>query len=101
MTIRATGALLCALCFLCASSLMATAQTGKSQSYFDFFGGELKNSDRMGGGGGKGTAKTTTVKSSKSNTSDRMGGGGGAKGAGSSRNTTGGDQTYTDPYYRR
>ena len=34
-------------------------------------------SDRMGGGGGKGTAKTKTVKSSKSNSSDRMGGGGG------------------------
>jgi hypothetical protein len=37
--------------------------------------------DRMGGGGGKGHARTTTVKSSKSNTSDRMGGGGGGKGA--------------------
>ncbi len=30
-------------------------------------------------------AKTTTVKSSKSNTSDRMGGGGGVKGAGSAK----------------
>jgi hypothetical protein len=40
-------------------------------------------SDRMGGGGGgKGAAgRATTVKSSKSNSSDRMGGGGGGKGA--------------------
>jgi hypothetical protein len=40
-------------------------------------------SDRMGGGGGgKGAVqRATTVKSSKSNTSDRMGGGGGGKGA--------------------
>jgi hypothetical protein len=40
-------------------------------------------SDRMGGGGGKAgaAARTTTVKSSKSNTSDRMGGGGGKAGA--------------------
>jgi uncharacterized protein YdeI (BOF family) len=38
-------------------------------------------SDRMGGGGGKGgAAKATTVKSSKSNSSDRMGGGGGTGG---------------------
>jgi hypothetical protein len=34
-----------------------------------------------GGFGSGGSAKTTTVKSSKSNTSDRMGGGGGGKGA--------------------
>jgi hypothetical protein len=47
------------------------------------------SSDRMGGGGGgKGaTSRATTVKSSKSNTSDRMGGGGGGKGA-TSRATT-------------
>ena len=38
-------------------------------------------------GQGGGTAKTTTVKSSKSNTSDRMGGGGG-KGGGTARTTT-------------
>jgi hypothetical protein len=31
-------------------------------------------SDRMGGGGGRSSARATTVKSSKSNTSDRIGG---------------------------
>jgi hypothetical protein len=40
-------------------------------------------SDRLGGGGGGqgGAARATTVKSSKSNTSDRMGGGGPRSGA--------------------
>jgi hypothetical protein len=80
MGIRSRGTLLAAVtaAFVIAPGLSALAQFSSPG-----FGGS-NTSDRMGGGGGgKGaTAKTTTVKSSKSNTSDRMGGGGGAKAGG-------------------
>ena len=79
MGIRFSGTLLAAVtaAFVIAPGWSAVAQFNPSG-----FGGS-NTSDRMGGGGGGtgATAKTTTVKSSKSNTSDRMGGGGGKGGA--------------------
>lgn len=84
MGIRCSGALLAAVTavFAIAPGLSALAQFSPPG-----IGG---SSDRMGGGAGKGAgAKTTTVKSSKSNTSDRMGGGGGTK-AGSAVKRMGG-----------
>ena len=72
MTIRATGALLCAVGFLCASADLVAAQQGRGATVIV---APVWNNQGMT------KAKSTTVKSSKSNTSDRMGGGGGTKGA--------------------
>lgn len=75
MGVRLSGMLLA----LVTTAFAIAPGSASAQLNVPGFGG---STDRMGGGGGgKGaTAKSTTVKSSKSNTSDRMGGGGG-KGA--------------------
>jgi hypothetical protein len=83
MTYRVTGALLGALGFLCASADLAAAQQGRVAAGVV---APVWNNQAMT------KAKSTTVKSSKSNTSDRMGGGGGAKGA-STRNNVGGNES--------
>ena len=86
MTIRAFGALLGgAVLVLAMQTDLALAQTyvgGKAGGYTATFGDgftSTKRKDRPSstGAGGIARARSTTVKSSKSNTSDRMGGGGG------------------------
>ena|SRR5437773_4536860 len=73
MGIRSSGTLLAAVtvAFVIAPGLSALAQFTPPG-----FGGTGQTT------GQGATAKTTTVKSSKSNTSDRMGGGGGTKAGG-------------------
>ncbi len=82
MTVRLFGALLCgaALLTVVPASSVSAQGVGIAVPGVGIQVGEPDRPRSKSGGSQGGTARATTVKSSKSNTSDRMGGGGG-KGA--------------------
>jgi hypothetical protein len=72
MIIRATGALLCALGFLCASPVLVAAKDGTPKASGASPAGTVSAWHEF-----ENNRKNPRAGSSKSNTSDRMGGGGG------------------------
>jgi hypothetical protein len=83
MTIRLFGALLCGAALVLVTSTGSYAKstkkqgtTGPAKTTFSTVFQQVESLRAPQSGKG-GTARATTVKSSKSNTSDRMGGGGG------------------------